>query len=356
MGVHKDIESALVGEGNDDTEALVVQAVLGSIPVKIVVAYGPQENAKKEKKEKFWNFIEDEVKKAEIDEHGLIIQMDGNLHGGPDLIKKDPNPQNKNGKLFKQFLERNPSLSVANNLNICKGIITRQRKVEGKIEMAILDFFIMNEKLRPFLAQVIIDEERNFSLSNFAQLKKNNRVIESDHNSMIADFNISIPKRKPERIELFNLRNENCQKLFTKETDENNLLVECFESNLPFEVQCEKWLKTFNSILYKCFKKVRIVDNKKKKNKNDTLLKERVDLKKEVKLSSVSEEMKMKIRERISQIEEDIGNEISEEYFKEILDTITKLGGDEQNLNGSGRKELWKLLKTVIQNVYLPYL
>ena len=91
--------------------------------------------------------------------------MDGNLHGGPDLIKKDPNPQNKNGKLFKQFLERNPSLSVANNLNICKGIITRQRKVEGKIEMAILDFFIMNEKLRPFLAQVIIDEERNFSLS-----------------------------------------------------------------------------------------------------------------------------------------------------------------------------------------------
>ena len=62
VGVHKDIESALVGEGNDDIEALVVQAVLGSIPVKIVVAYGPQENAKKEKKEKFWNFIEDEVK------------------------------------------------------------------------------------------------------------------------------------------------------------------------------------------------------------------------------------------------------------------------------------------------------
>ena len=98
------------------------------------------------------------------------------------------------------------------------------------------------------MAQVIIDEERNFSLSNFAQLKKNNRVIESDHNSMIADFNISIPKRKPERIELFNLRNENCQKLFTKETDENNLLVECFESNLPFEVQCEKWLKTVNTV------------------------------------------------------------------------------------------------------------
>ena len=57
MGVHKDIESALVGEGNGDIEALVVQAVLGTIPVKIVVAYGPQENAKKEKKKSFGTLL-----------------------------------------------------------------------------------------------------------------------------------------------------------------------------------------------------------------------------------------------------------------------------------------------------------
>ena len=49
VGVDKDIESTLVREGDDDIEALVVQVVLGTIPVKIVVAYGPQENSKKEK-------------------------------------------------------------------------------------------------------------------------------------------------------------------------------------------------------------------------------------------------------------------------------------------------------------------
>ena len=116
--------------------------------------------------------------------------------------------------------------------------------------MAILDFFIINEKLRPFLSKMIIDEERNFCLSNFAQLKKNGRVIETDQNSMIADFDISILKRKPEPIELFNLRNEDCQKSLTKETNENNLLVECFENNLTFEAQCQNWLKTFNTILH----------------------------------------------------------------------------------------------------------
>ena len=101
IGVDKDIESTLVREGNYDIEALVVQVVLGATPVKIIVAYGPQENSLKEKKDKFWEFLEEEANKAELEEHGLVIQMDGNLHGGPELIKNDPNQQNQNGKLFK---------------------------------------------------------------------------------------------------------------------------------------------------------------------------------------------------------------------------------------------------------------
>ena len=59
----------------------------------------------------------------------------------------------------------------------------------------------------------------------------------------------------------------------------------------------------------------------------------------------------MKIRDRIAQIEEDIGKDISEEYLKEILETLRKLGGDEKNLNGSGRKQLWKLLKRKYPNI-----
>ena len=166
VGIDKNIESILVREGNDEIEALMVQVVLDNIPARIVVAYGPQENALKDKKEKFWDFIEDEVRKAELDQMGLIIQMDGNLHGGPGLIKHDPNPQNQNGKLFQQFMERNAFLTVANNLNVCQGKITRIRKLENKTEKAILDFLIMNEKLRPFMSKMIIDEERKFCLIN----------------------------------------------------------------------------------------------------------------------------------------------------------------------------------------------
>ena len=141
IGVDKDLESTLVRDGNDDVEALVVEVVLGKLPVRVITAYGPPENALKLKKEQFWEFMEDEAVKAELEEKGLIVQMDGNLHAGPEFIKNDPNPQNQNGKLFMQFLEINPFLFVANKLDICEGLITRQREVLNRTEKAILDFF-----------------------------------------------------------------------------------------------------------------------------------------------------------------------------------------------------------------------
>ena len=162
---------------------------------------------------------------------------------------------------------------------------------------------------------------------------------------MLADFKISVPKRKPDRIELFNLRDKKCQEIFSQETESNPELFQCFDSHLPFEVQCKIWLKNFNSIVYKCFKKVRITNNKKKKGKYDDLLHERIELKKEAKLTSINEEMKRKIEERIFQIENQVSNEISEKYVEEIVEVLKKLGGDGQHLSGSGRKEIWKILK-----------
>ena len=154
IGVDREIESTLVREGNDSIEALVVQIVIDNFPIRIVVAYGPQENDLKEKKEEFWNFLEEEATKAELIGCGFMVQMDGNVHGGPKLIKGDPNVQNMNGNFFESFLKRNQHLTVANNLNICEGAITRIRNLKNsKTEKAILDFLLINEKLEPFFKE-----------------------------------------------------------------------------------------------------------------------------------------------------------------------------------------------------------
>ena len=222
--------------------------------------------------------------------------MDGNHHDGSALVKGDPNPR----KLFMEFLERNKSLTVVNTLNLCQGIITRRRELETRTEEAFLDFCIVNDKLRPFINKMIIDEARDFCLSNVDQVKKNERIIETDHNGLIVEFDILMEKQKPVREEMFNLKNKICQETFKEETENNIQLLECFQNELPASVQCYNWKRVLNSILHKCFRKVRITDNKKKEDtKIKRMLIERVQLKKKTKSKVVDESMKLKIEERI---------------------------------------------------------
>ena len=147
-------------------------------------------------------------------------------------------------------------------------------------------------------------------------------------------------------LAMFNLRNKTCQKLFTKETDENISLIRCFDDTLPFEIQSKNWLKSFNAILHKCFKKIRVVKKELPGNKAHKLFQERIKLKKQVADTTLNKDVKQEIEAKLEAIEEEIGDEISEEYGKEILETIKSLGGDHQAINGSGRNALWKMLKT----------
>ena len=90
--------------------------------------------------------------------------------------------------------------------------------------------------MRPFfLKKMIIDEEREFCL-NFAQYRKNMRVIETDHNSEILELEIPFSFRKSEREKNFNLRNKVCQEAFKEETENNQRMFEMFENYLPFDI------------------------------------------------------------------------------------------------------------------------
>jgi hypothetical protein len=42
----------------DDTEVMSLLVVVGDIQIRIIVGYGVQDNAPKEKKDKFWEYIE----------------------------------------------------------------------------------------------------------------------------------------------------------------------------------------------------------------------------------------------------------------------------------------------------------
>ena len=87
---------------------------------------------------------------------------------------------------------------------------------------------------------MIIDEEQDFCLTNIAQLRKNKRLIESDHNSAIIDFDIKVEGKSQRREELFNIKNKRCQAAFKEAIENNTDLLNCFDNNLSFEEQSQK--------------------------------------------------------------------------------------------------------------------
>ena len=100
----KRIKSTWISKGNYEAEFFAIQINLDEFSIRCVNAYGPQETDLTERKIKFWASLDTEVENADGQQVGFILQMDGNLWAGPDIIPGDPNPINKNGEFFKQFL------------------------------------------------------------------------------------------------------------------------------------------------------------------------------------------------------------------------------------------------------------
>ena len=127
VGALDELNPAFISEGDDITEILVIEVQLHGMQVRCINGYAPQENDLKTKKDKFWKRLEVEIRDADKNNKAIILQMDGNLHIGPDMLPGDPNKCNINGKLFIAFLEKFPHLAVINATKKCEKVITRRR-------------------------------------------------------------------------------------------------------------------------------------------------------------------------------------------------------------------------------------
>ena len=159
------LEPSWISEGNDNVEAITVEIWINEFPIRLICGYGPQESDRKERKEMFWEYVNVESQNASKDGAGLIIQMDGSSWAGREIIADDPNKQNQNGKFLHQFLVKNLNLSVVNALEVCEGKITKERHTKNGIERAILDFFIVCDKMLPLVKRMVVDEKGESALT-----------------------------------------------------------------------------------------------------------------------------------------------------------------------------------------------
>ena len=158
-----------------------VDIFLNKLKIRCCAAYGCQENESNERKAAFWEYLDEEVVLAKNSGGGFILHFDGNLWAGQDIIPGDPRPQNRNGKLFQEFLSRNSHLTVVNSLPICDGLVTRRRIKDGVLEESVLDFFLVCNLVLPHVTKMVIDESKEHILTNYQAVRYGGHAVDSDH-------------------------------------------------------------------------------------------------------------------------------------------------------------------------------
>ena len=341
IGAKNDVDPIWLAEGDDSVEVLVIQVKLGDILVRCVGAYGPQENDLVDKKHKFWERLSVEVEAAQENDTAFILQMDGNLWAGKEIIQNDVHEQNQNGKMFQEFLKKYPHLVVVNNLALCEGSITRTRKTTRGMEEAVLDFFVICNKISHFLVKMIIDEDKQYVLSRYG--KKNGVSVkkDSDHNTMILYMDISYFLKKPERREIFNFKNRNCQEEFFQDCEKSTELMNCFQDGKCLESQVNSWVKTLQNKFHKSFKKIRCTSKGMENDVTKLLEKRKVLIQR---LKTIEEESKSEVVLELSKVEEEISKMSSEENRNIVINNFKGLSNVDGSTNNMG---IWNIKKKV---------
>ena len=204
---------------NEEMEILVVQINVNKLKIRIITGYGPQEYEDPLHVLTFWQMIETEIIQAKDNECAVFIELDANAKIGKTVIENDVHDTSNNGELLLKLVERQ-GLTIGNSSRKCKGVITRERKLENAIEKSVIDYAIFCDKMNESFSDMIIDDERKYVLRHASKKKLASEYICSDHNILMCTFAINHNKIfRRNRLEFFDYRSKESRSLFFEETN-----------------------------------------------------------------------------------------------------------------------------------------
>ena len=337
--IEEDLEPVLISTGEDEeNELITVQINVAGEAIRIINAYGPQEDENDQKILSFWTEIENEIVNSKENNCLTVLQMDANAKVGNGEIKNDPHEASNNGKILIEMIKRQ-NMTIANAMDLCNGVVTRERLANGKVEQSVIDYIVVCEAMKEYLEEMIIDDQRIHVLTKY--LAKGKTV--SDHNILMGTFNLKFNRKlsKP-RIEIFNFKDKENQESFLEETCATNNLSASFIKGRSFLHNSNKFLANLKNTFHTCFKKTRItsgVCNNYGEKSLQGLLKLRMKLSMDAKNCKDNTEKQL-IEERLENVEKLLKDNFAAktaEVIKEHFDTM-KLSEGKFSQNG-----LWKL-------------
>ena len=176
-------------------------------------------------------------------------------------------------------------------------------------------------------------------------MKGKQKIVKSDHNLMVASFNIqfqSVNYQKPRRV-LFNLKNKECQEIFTEVSENNFKLRKCFKSHKSFPEQCNMFFKTLDGMMHQCFRKVRV-----RKMKENTEIQVLLDEKMDIQISmepNMNKENLTDAQDKIIEIEKKISKLCADKNCEIVRNHIQNLRAPNGNFSQLG---MWKLKNQLV--------
>ena len=294
--------------------------------------------------------LEEEILAAKNDNCCILIQSDANAKVGRVIIPGNTHKCiDENGQQLIALIERH-DLEILNGHKNCVGTVTRYRKTIVGEEASVLDYVIVCQDLFLHFDSMLIDEERKFTLTNYATTKGKKKIIQSDHNPLLATFNLKYEKKrnKCQRREIFNLKNKECQESFFLDTNLGHKFQTIFSNNASFEDKCNNFFKAFNGALHKNFKKIRIDSNSIARRVHsgqiEKLISARQNLSKQ--RSSFKCKLAKQIMEnKINEIDQNISQLTSERNLKIVREAVKIMENKEGGFSQGG---MWKLRNSLV--------
>ena len=173
----------------------------------------------------------------------------------------------------------------------------------GKLESSSIDFYVVCERLLPFVTEMLIDSDRKYIATNFTNVKKGGKAIDTDHYTQVLKVKIEICPNSQIRHELYNFKNSQCQRTFKAITQHTGDFIKCFEGNVPTATKFSRWRNVLDTYCKRAFRKIRVKSKKVKPSGAEELNNKRNKL-----IKLIETKRNIKTQEEIDILDKEIAN------------------------------------------------
>ena len=188
--------------------------------------------------------------------------------------------------------------------------------------------------MKKHFKSLLIDEKRKHVLTRITQTKNGPVIKQSDHNVLISEFTCKVDNPDENtKVEVYNLKNIECQKAFKEYTSNTKMLSSIFDSKEDLNTLVKRFMKKLDGCIKINLKKVRT--NKHKASHVEKLF---------TKMSILKQKDDDKSKQELVDVIEAIAKEKDKKYNL-LMTELVKLNPDDEGRFDAHK--IWKINKKI---------